>query len=85
MWRIVLYRNGREKAYTMNNFNNMVSECAANVYKAKLGELQDAGLIEDDIKGKTFTYVTKGGETGSVSLEELTLAELIEIVLQMSA
>ncbi|MDE6557696.1 MAG: hypothetical protein K2K39_01170, partial [Clostridia bacterium] len=85
MWRIVLYRNGVEKAYTMNNFNNMVSECAANVYKATLGELQDAGLIEDDIKGKTFTYFTQNGEMGSVNLEELTLAGLIEIVLQMSA
>ena len=83
MWRLVLNKNKREKAYTLNNFNNMVSECSQNVYEAKLGELQDAGLITDNIKGKTFNYIANG-TPHSVQLEELTLEQLIEIVLQMS-
>ena len=88
MWKLVLsrwYTNddgdevNTEKAYTMNNFNNMVNQCASNIYKARLGELQDAGLIAADVKGKTFTY-----PTGSAKLEDLTLQQLIEIVLSMS-
>ncbi|MDE7084705.1 MAG: hypothetical protein K2O81_05625, partial [Clostridia bacterium] len=56
MWRLVLFNNKTEKAYTINNFNNMVNSCADNVYSSTLGELQDAGLITDNIKGKTFKY-----------------------------
>ncbi|MDE7379723.1 MAG: hypothetical protein K2N14_01605 [Clostridia bacterium] len=83
MWRLVLNKNKREKAYTLNNFNNMVNVCSQNVYEATLGELQDAGLITDDIKGKQFNYIVNG-TPHSVQLEELTLQQLIEIVLQMS-
>lgn len=84
MWRLVLFNKKTEKAYTINNFNNMVNSCADNVYSATLGELQDAGLITDDIKGKTFTYVTTDGQSHSVVLENLTLKQLIDIVLSMS-
>lgn len=97
MWKLVLYRWYREtdgegnvtefnteKAYTINNFNNMVNQCASNVYKATLGELQDAGLIAADIKGKTFKF-TVGGVEKSAELETLTLEGLINIVLLMSS
>lgn len=96
MWRFVLYKwydvnteseRNAEKAYTINNFNNMVNQCATNVYRAKLGELQDAGLIDANIKGKTFNYVIYNNgvpERHSVELEDLTLKQLIEIVLLMS-
>jgi len=96
MWRFVLYKwydvnteseRNAEKAYTINNFNNMVNQCATNVYRAKLGELQDAGLIDANIKGKTFNYVIYNNgvyEQHSVELEDLTLKQLIEIVLLMS-
>ena len=84
MWRLVLYKNGSEKAYTINNFNNMVNSCAANVYAATLGELYDAGLITADIRGKKFVYTDGSGAKQSVQLESLTLSGLIEIVLGMS-
>lgn len=83
MWRLVLYKNGSEKGYTINNFNNMVNSCAKNIYAATLGELYDAGLITADIKGKKFIYRDQAGSQQSVQLESLTLSGLIEIVLGM--
>ena len=68
MWRIVLYHNGVEKAYTMNNFNNMVSSCAANVYNSTLYDLQKAGIID---KEKDLSRTFDGKELGKMTLEEL--------------
>ncbi len=76
MWRIVLYNNGMEKAYTMNNFNNMVASCAANVYNSTLYDLQKADIID---KNKDLSKTFNGQELGG-----LTLEQLINIVLSMS-
>ncbi len=68
MWRIVLYNNKVEKAYTMNNFNNMVSSCADNVYKSTLYDLQKAEIID---KEKDLSKTFGGEELGKLTLEEL--------------
>lgn len=78
MWKIVLYHDGVEKAYTMNNFNNMVSSCAANVNNAKLYDLLDAGILQT-------TRAELSKSFNNHILGELTLSELIEIVLELSA
>lgn len=68
MWRLVLYKDGKEKAYTMNNFNNMVAACAQNVYKATLYDLQKAGIID---KEKDLSKKFNGTELGDMTFEEL--------------
>lgn len=49
MWKLILYRvegGGKtEKAYTINNFNNMVAASSSTVYNSTLGELQEADII----------------------------------------
>lgn len=68
MWRIVLYKNGFEKAYTMNNFNNMVASCADNVYKSTLYDLQKACIIAAD---KDLSKTFNGTELGDMTFEQL--------------
>ena len=68
MWRLVLYKDGKEKAYTMNNFNNMVASCAQNVYNSTLYDLQKAGIID---KEKDLSKTFNGKELGKMSFEEL--------------
>lgn len=95
MWRLVLYKEGKEKAYTMNNFNNMVAACADSVNDATLSELQKAGVVnatkEKLDKKLKFTnggascYVKADGsltlnETEGVTLGEMKLASLINFV-----
>lgn len=74
MWRLVLYRQNTEKAYTINNFNNMVNSCADNVYKATLYELQEADIIEKTVDlSKKFG----GKELGTFTLETLIDAVIL--------
>ena len=96
MWRLVLYKNGREKAYTMNNFNNMVAACADSVNDATLSELAKAGVVnatEEQLANKlkivyggAQCYVKADGsltvnESEGVALGEMKLADLINFVI----
>lgn len=70
MWKLILYRteNGvkTEKAYSINNFNNMVSACSTTVYNSTLGELKEAGII--DANTSLDKYLKTGvDESGTVS------------------
>lgn len=95
MWRLVLYKNGKEKAYTMNNFNNMVAACADSVNDATLTELKKAGVVdatEEQLakklkfsNGGVQCYVKADGnltfnEAEGVTLGEMKLASLINFV-----
>lgn len=76
MWKLVLYKNGREKAYTMNNFNNMVASCAETVCNAELALLQEAGIVDS---GADLTKKLVYNGTTYV-LGEMTLAQVIDFV-----
>lgn len=80
MWRLVLYKDGVEKAYAMNDLDNMVASCAATLYKAKLGQLQAAGIIgaDKDLSGT----LTIDGQTKTVA--EFTLEDVIWFVIDQS-
>ena len=82
MWKLVLYKLGTEKGYTINNFNNMVAICANNVNNSTLYELRDAGILSSSI---TDAQLNKTLPTMTKSLGELTLAELITAVIGMAA
>lgn len=96
MWRLVLYKNGKEKAYTMNNFNNMVAACADSVNAATLTELKKAGVVNATeaqlakklkiVYGGAQRYVKADGtltaeENEGVTLGEMKLADLINVVI----
>ena len=83
MWRIVLYKEGREKAYTMNNFNNMVAACADTVYKSTLYELQSAGILQIEIPDDGSNPLDKTFENIK-PLGQFTLEELMIVVIAMS-
>lgn len=68
MWKLILYRTlddktKTEKAYTINNFNNMVNSCTTTVYNSTLGELRAAGIIsvEESSLDKKIKVVTSNG------------------------
>lgn len=96
MWRLVLYKDGKEKAYTMNNFNNMVGACADTVNDATLSELAKAGVVnakEEQLANKlkfsyegAQCYVKADGsltvnQSEGVALGEMKLANLINFVI----
>lgn len=92
MWKLILYKSVTtdsetpattkyEAAYTINNFNDMITYAASNVYNATLGELQEAGVIESKID-LTGTYTDKNNN--STKLSEMTFKKLIEIIVGLS-
>jgi len=100
MWKIILYKDKTEKSYTINNFNNMVSTCATNVYASTLGDLQEAGIIsasaEDLTKkirivvGTEEQFVAKDGSLTTdseqaVSLADMTFSALMDVVIKYMA
>lgn len=72
MWKLILYRvqsdgTKTEKAYTLNNFDNMVNACSDTVYNSTLGELQEAKIIENTINlDKKLKTVVAGSGTPTV-------------------
>ena len=97
MWKIILYARNtnegavdahgdklarREKAYTLNNFNNMVAESALNVNGATLYELKDAGIINSSV---TDGQLAKKLSGQSKTLGEMTLEELITAAINLAS
>lgn len=84
MWRLILFKDGREKVYTLNNFNNMINTSTANINNATLGTLQEAGIISASANlNKQLTYLEDNVPV-TVTLSELKLRELIDVVIGMS-
>lgn len=85
MWRLILYKNvnGKdvEKAYTMNNFNNMIACSTQNINNATLGTLQAAGIVD---KTADLTKKLNVGGTDYV-LSDMTLKDIINYVVSVSA
>ena len=83
MWKVVLYKDGKEKAYTINNFNNMVNVCASNVNNSTLSELLEAGIIKVQNPADLDKMLTdKSG--AQHKLGDLKLSELINIVIGLA-
>lgn len=96
MWRLILNvrntneavtdENGnklvrREKAYTLNNFNNMVSESAVNINEATLEELREAGIISATDADLAKTLPVDGDNK---ALGKMTLKELINVAISLA-
>ncbi|MGN0806598.1 MAG: hypothetical protein ACI4MC_06120 [Candidatus Coproplasma sp.] len=99
MWKLVLYRidgnTKTEKAYTLNNFNNMVNSCAETVYNSTLGELQEANIISESTNldkymklGALYITVDSNGSPTTTAnqseankMSELTLKQLLDVVI----
>ncbi len=89
MWRLILFKEDKEKVYTLNNFNNMVKECTGNIYNAKLSTLQEAKIIDENKDlSKTLVWYSKNEDNtytrhDDETLGDITLRRLIDIVLNM--
>lgn len=99
MWKLILYRvdgdSKTEKAYTLNNFNNMVNSCATSVYSSTLGELQSAGIIAETTNlnkylkvGALYIGVSSSGsvtltanQADATTMANLTLKQLLDVVI----
>jgi hypothetical protein len=88
-WRFMLYENGEEKVYTINDMGKLMTNTTSNINTAKLRELADAGIIEGDNlynengEEKVLVIPDKNnpmGEGKRYVLADLTIAELLEAV-----
>lgn len=84
MWRLIIFKDNKEKAYTLNNFNNMINVCTSNINDAKLGTLQDAGIIDSNANLNGTLRWTDSGGVQQKQLKEMSLAELINAVIAIS-
>lgn len=100
MWKLILYRvegnTKTEKAYTINNFNNMVNSCAESVYNSTLGELKEAKIISNTTNldkymkaGSLYITVDASGnptttpnQSEAKKMSELTLRQLLDSVIK---
>ena len=93
MWKLILYVNGSESVYTINNFHNMINSAAQNVNSAKLYELQEAGIltVSKEQLDKHLKIITIDEQTSQPKendygvLGELQLRQLIDIVVGLAA
>ena len=86
MWRLILMVDDgvkHERVYTLNDFGSMVQSCTQNINNAKLGTLQEAGIIDGGADLKK-TLVWGDGPDQKAKLEDLTLKELINVVVNMA-
>ena len=77
MWKLILEKDGAEKAYTINNFHNMINESTKNIYGATLNALVDADIITNIDETKLTKTVPGMGKP----IGECTLQEVINYVL----
>ncbi len=80
MWRLILTSSDggaggaakpHEKAYTLNNLDEMIVNSASNVYTATLKELQDAGIINSQIDLNVQFVLDRSLTLGDITLEKL--------------
>lgn len=84
MWKIMLYKDGAEKAYTIDNFNNLVATCTLNLYGATLGELQNAGVIGKTTSDGKPLDLEKTLPALGKKLKDIKLSELVEYSLSLA-
>lgn len=89
MWKLILYVDGEngvkvENVYTINNFHTMITQAAKNVNDATLYELLDAGVLTVNREDLGKTLVWGEGEGESAELGNLTLRELVNVVISMA-
>lgn len=97
MWKLILYRTlsdgtKTEKAYSINNFNNMVGACSATVYNSTLGELRDAGIIDANtnlnkylktgVSGASTTYLVVNNGSMSSTTDKNSATQMKDLTLK---
>lgn len=84
MWRLILFKQDKEKVYTLNNFNNMINSSKTNINNATLKTLKEAGIIDENADlGGTLRW-TEDGVPKHAKLEDMKLFELINAVIAIS-
>ncbi len=84
MWKIMLCKDGAEKAYTIDSFNNLVAACTLNLYSSTLGELQNAGVIGKTTSDGKPLDLNKTLPALGKKLRDIKLSELVEYSLSLA-
>ena len=84
MWRLIIFKENREKVYTLNNFNNMINVCTTNINNATLDTLQKSGIIDENANLNGTLRWTENGTPKQKQLKDMSLAELINAVIAIS-
>ena len=84
MWKILLYSNGSEKAFSVNGLTNMITNVSENVQNSKMRELEDAGMVHLGTNLEKRVTWTSGGTQYSKLLGDMTLNELLDAIIAIS-
>lgn len=82
LWKILLYEEGSEKAYTVNNIADMIENVTGNVASSTLRELTRAGILELDDELNTPLPENMQDEYGA-TLGDCTLTDAIDILVKL--
>lgn len=74
MWKLLLYSNGSEKAFSVNKITDMITNVTANTRNTTMRELHEAGLMTFD---KPEELDIKINYNGKQTIGDLTLSELV--------
>ena len=79
IWYLLLYTDGSEVSYSVNNMGDMMTAAVSNLNEATLQDFVDAGIITGDITGEIPTGGTLGNLTW-MPIADMTIDELLEAV-----
>lgn len=80
MWKLILYVEGEENVYTINNFHNMITHAAKNVQNATIRELVEAEILTG-ISAEKLEGTLKIGDVTYGKFGDIRLQDLVDIVL----
>lgn len=75
MWKLLLYSDGSETAFSVNGFTKMIDNVSENIESATIYELDDAGII--DMSANKDKVIVIGEHSGK-RIGELTLKQLLD-------
>ena len=83
LWKLLIYMDEEEKAFTFNNVGTMITNVSKNTQKTHMRDLHAAGILsfeghEDDLEMPI--HFTNGNE---VKLGDLTLSEVVSIAVAL--
>ena len=79
IWYLLLYTDGSEVSYSVNNMGDMMTAAVSNLNEATLQDFVEAGIITGDITGEIPTGGTLGNLTW-MPIADMTIDELLEAV-----
>lgn len=80
MWKLMLYSNDSEIAFSVNGFTKMIDNVSKNIEKSSMRELHEAGIVN---MGDSLTVEISFGAHAGKTIGDLTLKELIVFFVEL--